>query len=254
MSSSHRRSARRRADAGRWPRVAVATGGTLLTVGAAAVLLAAVSGPSGNVAVPDGDPHLRASFSPGAESGTPSRAARPTRETVTAPSAPASSAAASATRGAEDDAEESGPPATAGASSPPAPSAPPPAPGAGPLRAAAETDPNSSRYWSAGNLTVTATEQLTALTVDVRLAQTGGVEATGQWSSLSADDFHVTTRREGEAVVLRWTLKPGRTVPAGTHTFTVQYTYGTDSRAPGEDSYSVQGKATKGTVRTSGTF
>ncbi|MHC0428946.1 hypothetical protein ACX6XY_02010 [Streptomyces sp. O3] len=100
-------------------------------------------------------------------------------------------------------------------------------------------DPGSSAYWAQSNITVKTKKPLTALTVELRVAQTGRVADTGNWRSLPADDFAVTVREQGGALVYRWTLKPGRTVPVGEHVFAGQYDHAEGQRDAGGDSYRV---------------
>ncbi|KJY23781.1 hypothetical protein VR46_43325, partial [Streptomyces sp. NRRL S-444] len=48
----------------------------------------------------------------------------------------------------------------------------------GPLRSAGSLAANSDPYWAQSDITLKTTEQLTALTVELRIAQTGGVQST----------------------------------------------------------------------------
>ncbi|MFC9492629.1 hypothetical protein ACFTZM_42105, partial [Streptomyces hydrogenans] len=76
--------------------------------------------------------------------------------------------------------------------------APPPvavAPGP-PARAAGSVDPGSNRWWAQSDLAVTSDVEVTALTVELRVALTGGVVSTGRWQTRSADDFTVTVAEE----------------------------------------------------------
>ncbi|MEV3988747.1 hypothetical protein AB0J57_07535 [Streptomyces sp. NPDC049837] len=111
---------------------------------------------------------------------------------------------------------------------------------AAPLRADGTVDPHSNRFWAQSNLTLTAPRPLTTLTVDLRVAQTGGVASTGHWRTLPADDFTVSVREdEAGALHYTWTLKPGRTAPAGRHVFAGQYNHAEGARAADRDRYTV---------------
>ncbi|MFP3986349.1 hypothetical protein U9R90_02375 [Streptomyces sp. E11-3] len=101
-------------------------------------------------------------------------------------------------------------------------------------------DPGSSAYWGQSNLTIKARKPLTALTVELRVAQTGQVADTGNWRSLPAEDFDVTVREQGGALVYRWTLKSGRTVPVGEHVFAGQYNHAEGQRDAGDDTYRIE--------------
>ncbi|MEU7488872.1 hypothetical protein [Streptomyces sp. NPDC042319] len=134
---------------------------------------------------------------------------------------------------------------------PPAHSAPPvpsgsPAPGGtrdgartedGPLWSDGSVDPHSNDFWAQSNVTLQTTKQLTALTVELRVARTAGVRSTGAWRTLPEKDFTFTVRPEGGFLVYRWTLKDGRTVPAGRHVFAGQYDHARGGRDAGADGY-----------------
>ncbi|MFF7337170.1 hypothetical protein ACFZAT_07475 [Streptomyces sp. NPDC008163] len=100
----------------------------------------------------------------------------------------------------------------------------------GPLWTGGVVDPHSNAYWAQSNVTLRTTEPLSALTVELRVAQTGGVNSTGSWRSLPEPDFTVSVDESGGFLVYRWTLRPGRTVPAGTHTFAGQYNHAEGDR------------------------
>ncbi|MFI7319861.1 hypothetical protein [Streptomyces venezuelae] len=101
-------------------------------------------------------------------------------------------------------------------------------------------DPGSSAYWSQSDITVKAKKPLTALTVEVRVAGSGGVDDTGTWRSLPEGDFDVSVAERDGALVYRWTLKRGRTVPAGEHVFAGQFNHPAGERDAGDDSYEVR--------------
>ncbi|MFE6157992.1 hypothetical protein ACFQ7F_03625 [Streptomyces sp. NPDC056486] len=101
-------------------------------------------------------------------------------------------------------------------------------------------DPQSNDFWAQSTLTFKTEKPLTALTVELRVAQTGGVADAGNWRSLSADDFTVSVREQGGELVYRWTLKAGRTVPAGEHVFAGQYNHAEGGRDAGEDTYAAE--------------
>lgn len=115
-------------------------------------------------------------------------------------------------------------------------------------------DATSTVYWAQNNLTLKTTQQLTSLTVEVRVAQTGGVLSTGTWRTLPSDDFTVTVRQVGGALVYRWVLNQGRTVPAGQHEFAVQYNHATGTRDVTRDSYRVDAQASGGSSAVWGGF
>ncbi|MGW0310862.1 hypothetical protein [Streptomyces flavidovirens] len=115
------------------------------------------------------------------------------------------------------------------------------------LRADGLVDPHSNRYWAQSNVRLKTREPLTELTVELRVTQTGGVTDTGSWRSLPAGDFTVSVREEDDALVFRWSLKAGRTVPAGQHVFAGQYNHAEGARDAGDDTFSASA-----TARTNG--
>ncbi|RAS65105.1 hypothetical protein C8D87_105600 [Lentzea atacamensis] len=109
----------------------------------------------------------------------------------------------------------------------------------GPLSSKGTVDPNSHTFWSQDTLVIGTTQRLTALTVQVRIAQTGGVQSSGHWQTMPADDFTITVGEADGELVYRWDLKPGRTVPAGQHAFAVQFNQTRGARDAKDDRYGV---------------
>ncbi|MER5710693.1 hypothetical protein [Streptomyces sp. NPDC002122] len=121
---------------------------------------------------------------------------------------------------------------------PAAPASRPPAPG--PVaEAAGSLDPGSNRWWAQGDVTVTTRTPVSGLVVDVRVARTAGVVSTGHWRTRPAEDFTVTVTEEPGALLYRWALKPGRSVPPGRHVFAVQYNHAEGVRDASADTYTV---------------
>ncbi|MEU6762196.1 hypothetical protein ABZ916_06690 [Streptomyces sp. NPDC046853] len=211
------------------------------------------------------------------------RGDEPPPRTVGTPAAPHSPAGPSPSASAPDDenAEPSAPTgpahpsgkATSGAPEkdkdrdtdrPPNKSASPPAaqrvaPGAkdvedGYLWSDGSIDPQSNDFWAQSTLTFKTEKPLGALTVELRVAQTGGVTDAGNWRSLPAEDFTVSVREQDGALVYRWTLKAGRTVPAGEHVFAGQYNHAEGGRDAGEDSYAAEATASGQKAAVRGDF
>ncbi|MFE9428821.1 hypothetical protein ACFYNO_38420 [Kitasatospora sp. NPDC006697] len=154
-------------------------------------------------------------------------------------------------------------------SAPPAPVVPPPAatpssprptPSAGAqaqsgsLWSAGSVDSHSSVYWSQENLVLKTGQPLTSLTVELRFAQTGGLQDTGNWRTLPPDDFTVTVQQSGGTLVYRWVLKPGRTVPAGQHEFAGQFNHAVGMRSATGDTYRVDAQGPAGPATVQGGF
>ncbi|MFP8906049.1 hypothetical protein [Streptomyces atacamensis] len=130
----------------------------------------------------------------------------------------------------------------------------PDAPSSGPLRSEGAVDPHSNAYWAQSNVTLTTREPLTSLVLEVRIAQTGGVRHTGSWRTLPEADFTLTARETGGALVYRWTLKEGRTVPAGRHVFAAQYDHAAGAREAAGDGYTATAAAADGEYTVRGSF
>ena len=128
---------------------------------------------------------------------------------------------------------------------PTATAAPPAAKGEedGPLWSDGSVDPHSNDFWAQSNLTLKTDEQLTALTVRLKVAQTGGVTSAGAWRSLPEDDFTLTVEEEGGFLVYTWVLKEGRTVREGEWVFAGQYDHERGGRDAQDDSYAMTATA-----------
>ena len=126
--------------------------------------------------------------------------------------------------------------------------------GKGPLWSDGSLNPNSNTYWAQSEVTVRTDRTLTALTVELRIALNGGVDTTGSWRSLPERDFVASAREEDGFLVYRWTLKPGRSVPTGTHTFAGQYNHASGARDTARDDYTARAVAAGGQTSVGGGF
>ncbi|WCN00657.1 hypothetical protein [Streptomyces sp. M92] len=137
----------------------------------------------------------------------------------------------------------------------PVPSRPPASAAAdGPLWSNGAVDPHSNEFWAQNNVTLRTAEALTALTVELRVAQTGGVTSTGAWRSLPEDDFDFAVGERDGFLVYRWTLKEGRTVPAGEWVFAGQYDHARGGRDAQADRYTATAAAGSGGLSVRGDF
>ncbi|MEV6794798.1 hypothetical protein AB0M87_23055 [Streptomyces sp. NPDC051320] len=153
-------------------------------------------------------------------------------------------------------ATRSTPPAasSSGASSSGASSSGAPQPSSAGLRARGTIDAGSNAYWAQSDVAFANDRALSVLTVELRVARTGGVTDTGNWRDLPAEDFAVSVRAEGRFLVYRWTLKAGRTARAGRHVFAAQYNHAEGARDPKGDSYTVRGVASGRQIEAHGGF
>ena len=124
----------------------------------------------------------------------------------------------------------------------------------GPLWSQGSIDAASNAFWAESKLTLRTTQPLTSLTVELRIAQTGGVQMTGNWRTLPSEFFTVTVQESGGALLYRWVLNPGRTVPVGQHVFAAQYNHATGVRKAKRDSYEVHAQSKGGSSTVSGGF
>jgi len=124
----------------------------------------------------------------------------------------------------------------------------------GPLSSDGSVDPHSNEFWAQSNLTLKTDTQLTALTVRLRIAQTGGVADTGAWRSLSEQDFDLTVGEQNGFLVYTWTLKAGRTVPKGEWVFAAQYNHQDGGRDAKDDRYTITATADGRQRAVSGDF
>ncbi|MEU7555066.1 hypothetical protein AB0B01_22440 [Streptomyces sp. NPDC044571] len=130
-----------------------------------------------------------------------------------------------------------------------------PAAQSGPLWSSGAVDPHSNPYWAQGNITLQNGQPLSTLTLQVRIAQTGGVATTGTWQTRPGEDFEVSTVQTDGATVYRWTLKAGRTVPPGRHVFAVQYNHAEGDRDARKDTYEATATTAAGRLHeVGGTF
>ena len=113
----------------------------------------------------------------------------------------------------------------------------------GPLWSDGSVDPHSNDFWAQSNLTLKTTGQLTALTVQLKIAQTGGVGSAGAWRSLPEQDFDLTVGERNGFLVYTWVLKEGRTVPKGEWVFAGQYNHRRGGRDAQDDAYTIKATA-----------
>ncbi|MEU6608027.1 hypothetical protein ABZ922_23705 [Streptomyces shenzhenensis] len=145
--------------------------------------------------------------------------------------------------------EDPPPRRTVAASPAPAPRTPAPAARGGrdgPLSSGGAVDPHSNAFWAQSEVTLSTTRPLTSLRVRLAVAQTGGVTSTGAWRTLPEDDFTLTARERAGFLVFTWTLRAGRTVPAGDWIFAGQYDHDRGGRDAGDDRYTITGTADDG--------
>jgi hypothetical protein len=113
----------------------------------------------------------------------------------------------------------------------------------GPLWSDGSVDPHSNDFWAQSDVTLKTSGQLTALTVRLKVAQTGGVSDAGAWRSLPETDFTQSVTEQDGFLVYTWTLKPGSKVAVGEWVFAGQYNHQQGGRDAKKDSYTITGSA-----------
>ncbi|MFF1544481.1 hypothetical protein [Streptomyces sp. NPDC058291] len=124
----------------------------------------------------------------------------------------------------------------------------------GPLWSDGSVDPHSNDFWAQSNVTLKTSERLTHLTVQLKVAQTGGVSRAGAWRSLPEDDFVFSVVERDGFLVYTWVLKEGRTVAEGEWVFAGQYDHDRGGRDARNDSYAVSGRSEGGQSSVGGDF
>ncbi|MBW8796049.1 MAG: hypothetical protein JF597_21365 [Streptomyces sp.] len=124
----------------------------------------------------------------------------------------------------------------------------------GPLGSDGSVDPHSNDFWAQSDVTLKTSGQLTALTVQLKVAQTGGVSNTGAWRSLPETDFTQTVTEQDGFLVYTWTLKPGSEVAVGEWVFAGQYNHQQGDRDAKNDTYTITGTAAGKQYAVTGTF
>ena len=124
----------------------------------------------------------------------------------------------------------------------------------GPLWSDGSVDPHSNEFWAQSNVTVRTSARLTALTVRLRIAQTGGVTSTGAWRSLPEGDFDLTVDERDGFLVYTWTLEEGRAVEPGEWVFAGQYDHERGGRDAGNDTYEATAVSGSGDFSVGGDF
>ncbi|MFF5141177.1 hypothetical protein ACFY6U_15905 [Streptomyces sp. NPDC013157] len=220
-----------------WVRVVSATAAVaaVLGVGGYAVASAVKDPPTEKTVAVSPTP----SASPDATSRPPSRTAAPPAPGVTS--------------------THSSPKASSTPSSAPKTSATPAAPVAkgeedGPLWSDGSVDPHSNDFWAQSDVTLKTSGQLTALTVQLKVAQTGGVSNAGAWRSLPETDFTQTVTEQDGFLVYTWTLKPGSKVAVGEWVFAGQYNHRQGGRDAKNDTYTITGTASGKQYAVTGDF
>ncbi|WP_431682207.1 hypothetical protein [Kitasatospora sp. KL5] len=235
---------RRRSTALSWPKVLLASLATAGVMAAGGLAVAAIVQPPAPQPPPTAAAAPTASATGGATGSAapadPTPSAGPSHNSPTAPG------------------PSSTPTRSAGASATPDRSPAPPAAGSrtedGPLWADGSVDPHSLPSWTQSNVTLKTRQPLTALTVELRIALTAGVKDTGHWQTRPADDFTVTVREESGFLVYRWTLGPGRSLPAGEHVFAGQFNHADGGRDAKDDAYRADATAPGGPAAVWGDF
>jgi hypothetical protein len=124
----------------------------------------------------------------------------------------------------------------------------------GPLWSDGSIGTQSNDFWAQSNITIKTSEQLTALTVELKVVDTGGVNSTGAWRSAPENDFELTVAKRDGFLIYTWVLKDGREVPPGDWVFAGQYNHARGGRDAKNDSYTVTAEAAGKQLAVTGDF
>ncbi|REE95295.1 hypothetical protein [Thermomonospora umbrina] len=111
--------------------------------------------------------------------------------------------------------------------------------GSAPILVKGSRDRDGTVYWARNNVTVTVRRSLEVLDVVVRIRRDLGTVPARGWTTLPNSSVGIDTDLTPDAVVYRFSLRPGRRVEPGTYTFAVQYRPGGRHDASG-DTYVVR--------------
>jgi hypothetical protein len=111
------------------------------------------------------------------------------------------------------------------------------------MSSAGSLDAHSNEFWAQSNVTLRTSEKITALTVQLKVRQTGGVTSSGAWRSAPEDDFTLTVTERDGFLVYTWVLKPGRSVWPGQWVFAGQYDHDRGGRDAKDDGYTITATA-----------
>ncbi|BCJ44721.1 hypothetical protein GCM10010168_15340 [Actinoplanes ianthinogenes] len=113
---------------------------------------------------------------------------------------------------------------------------------------------HSTPTWAQSDVTLTAAKQVTALDLAISVARTDGLRSTGRWSTIPAEMMTITVTEEKDALIYRFTLRPGGTLAAGSYVFAAQYEHASGKRALGADLYGAFVSAGDQKVEVTGAF
>jgi hypothetical protein len=122
------------------------------------------------------------------------------------------------------------------------------------LRSSGAIDAHSIDNWTQSNVTVVTSEPLTALQVSVRIVTTPHLASTGAWSTLLPKDLVTTVEQHPDALVYRFTTKPGTRLGPGSYVFAVQYNHAVGGRDPSRDTYHAVATTDGARVEVTGGF
>ncbi|KUL27318.1 hypothetical protein [Actinoplanes awajinensis] len=111
----------------------------------------------------------------------------------------------------------------------------------------------STDTWGQSDVTITNTQQITALDLAISVARTAGVANTGNWSTVPGSMITITLTEEKDALIYRFTLKPGGVLAAGKYVFAAQYQQA-GKRDPGADLYGAVASAGEQRAEVTGAF
>ncbi|GAA2859091.1 hypothetical protein Acy02nite_23100 [Actinoplanes cyaneus] len=122
------------------------------------------------------------------------------------------------------------------------------------LRSRGAINAHSARTWAQSDVTITTTEEITALDLAISVARTDGVRSTGSWSTVPGEMITLTVTARKDVLIYRFTLEPGGRLAAGDYTFAGQYEHADGKRDAGADRYGAICWAGDRKAEVTGTF
>jgi len=123
----------------------------------------------------------------------------------------------------------------------------------GPVFARGTISPSSTASWTQADVMLTSSGPIGSLSVELRVARTGGVASTGSYTS-APGAMAPSVTVAGTQLIYRWTLATGTVLPPGTHTFSGRFRHTPGPRDTGGDTWTVRSAGPGGSSSVGGGF
>jgi hypothetical protein len=106
------------------------------------------------------------------------------------------------------------------------------------VTATGTVDPGSTAGWSQEDVAITLSEPIAGFQLSVKVSLNAKGSSTGYWTTYDKSLFDVTVDTQSNALIYKFNLRSGQTLPVGTARFAVQFNYG-NPHNPANDTYYV---------------